>query len=633
MSAVRDEAVHEICARFGNDATRLLDVVRAINQRLDCIDGEAMEAIAEALHLTRADVEGVVSFYSFLSTRPHGNIVIRLCDDVIDKMKGADEIASEFEHALGIRVGETTPDGRISLTTTSCIGMSDQAPAALVNDVVLPRLSLSEVRRVVRLLQAHPDGTDLRSLLVDSYGGGNNAHDLVRSAVDNSIRQAGPVLFGHMERGAALRKALALSPVEVIRVVKASRLRGRGGGGFPTGVKWEHTRGGQDERYVVCNADEGEPGTFKDRVLLTERADLVFEGMTIAGYAIGASHGVLYLRAEYAYLREYLEHVLRERRQAGLLGTGLGGRKAFEFDIRIQMGAGAYICGEETALIESMEGKRGQPRLKPPFPASHGYLDKPTCVNNVETYCCAARILEQGAPWFSALGSKASTGTKLLSVSGDCKRPGVYEVPFGISVRELLGLCDGTGAAAVQIGGPSGRMVPPSEFGRTICFDDLATGGAVMVFDQHRDLLEIASEFLRFFIHESCGYCTPCRVGNSLLKERLDRIRAGHGSTDDVGYLRDLSATIAATSRCGLGWTSPNPVLSTLDGFPGQYERRLRDASYSLEDDTREARLIRNGRANGRGSSEGGCAAETRGLDGSDRKRREATDVSGEAKR
>lgn len=597
MKLEKHDAILDLCRRWNDDPTRLLDIVRAVDERFHCVDGDATETIAARLGLTRADVEGVVTFYSFLGPRERGQVVIRLCDDIVDRMKGADEIEAEFVRALGIAVGETTPDGRITLERTSCIGMSDQAPAALVNDVVLPRLSVSEVRRVVRLLLAHPGAVDLRMLLVDNYGVGNNAHDLVRSAVENNIRQTGPVLLTPMEKGAALGQALALSSVEVIRVVKASRLRGRGGGGFPTGVKWEHCRSGGPERYVVCNADEGEPGTFKDRVLLTECADLLFEGMTIAGYAIGADQGILYLRAEYAYLREYLEHVLCERRQAGLLGREIFGRLGFSFDIRIQMGAGAYICGEETALIESLEGKRGQPRIKPPFPATAGYLGKPTCVNNVETLCCVARILEKGSAWFSSMGSRGTAGTKLLSISGDCRRPGIYEVPFGIAVRDVLLLCGATDVAAVQVGGPSGRMVPPAEFGRTICFDDLATGGAFIVFDQHRDLLEVASEFLRFFIHESCGYCTPCRVGNTLLKERLDRIRAGRGERSDLAYLEELAVTIQTASRCGLGWTSPNPVLSTLRGFPGQYERHLGEPStdvggFDLAASLREAAVI-----------------------------------------
>jgi len=289
--------------------------------------------------------------------------------------------------------------------------------------------------------------------------------------------------------------------------------------------------------------------------------------MTIAGYAIGASHGILYLRGEYAYLLAYLEYMLAIRRRQGLLGAQVGGKAGFAFDIRIQVGAGAYVCGEETSLISSCEGLRGDPKTRPPFPAQKGYLGRPTSVNNVETLCCVARILDKGPGWFAQMGSKGSPGTKVLSVSGDCQRPGVYEVPFGLAVRDLLKLVGGERAAAVQVGGPSGLMVGPADFGRTICYDDLATGGAIMVFDESRNLLDVVRAFNAFFLEESCGYCTPCRVGNVLVKECLDRIAAGKGEPSDLDYLQTLGTTMKVTSRCGLGQTACNPVLSTLKNF------------------------------------------------------------------
>jgi len=342
-------------------------------------------------------------------------------------------------------------------------------------------------------------------------------------------------------------------------------------------LKWEFTRGADgDTKFVICNADEGEPGTFKDRVILTERPELIFEGMAIAGYAIGAAEGVLYLRNEYAYLEQFLLHVLDRMRGEGWLGLDVAGAKGFDFDIRIQMGAGAYICGEETALISSMEGTRGDPKNRPPFPAQKGYLDQPSVVNNVETLCCAARILAEGTGWFSGFGTSASTGTKLLSVSGDCFRPGVYEVEFGATLSDLLEQVGAQSPAAVQLGGAAGVMVGPEDFERAICYDDLATGGSVMVFSDERDVVEIAREFTRFFVHESCGYCTPCRVGTMLLLERIDRILDGRGEPADLDYLRELGATMIATSRCGLGQTAPNPVLSTIERFPLAYEALLR---------------------------------------------------------
>ncbi len=588
MSGRDKRSIKDICRSGGYDRSRLLDVVLAVQDQAGYVSSEAMSQIAETLEVPRVEVEGVVSFYSFLYSEPRGRVVIRLCDDVIDRIKGADRIARSLEEELGIRFGETTPDGRFSLEYASCIGMSDQAPAALVNDLVVPRLEPGRARHGVRVIKENGDFPDLHKLLIRDYGNGNNSHDLVRSAVRNNLRLPGPVIFAERKPRVALERALAMSPVEVIREIKTARLRGRGGAGFPAGMKWEFTRAAgpppgeraAGQRYLVCNADEGEPGTFKDRVILTECPDLLIEGMTVAAYAIGAKQGILYLRAEYRYLRPFLEHVLEEHRRQGLLGenilsNGRPGKESFDFDIRIQIGAGAYICGEETALISSMEGRRGDPKTRPPFPAQEGYLGMPTSVNNVETLCCAARILEKGSGWFSSIGTPASTGTKLLSISGDCSRPGIYEVPFGTPLEDVLEMCSANEPFAVQVGGPSGQMVGKEHFGHAICFDDLATGGALMVFNARRNVVEIAAEFMRFFIHESCGYCTPCRVGNVLIKERLDKILAGKGEAADLEYLEELALTLKTASRCGLGQTSPHPVLSTLKNFREEYQKLL----------------------------------------------------------
>ena len=457
--------------------------------------------------------------------------------------------------------------------------MCDQAPAALVNDEVMTRLSTDNARDIVASLRSGREYYKLPHEL----GDGHNADKLVHSMVVNNIRRPGAVIFADFQPGAGLHNALNMTPMEIIRSIKTARLRGRGGAGFPTGMKWEFTHAAEgDVKYVICNADEGEPGTFKDRVILTERSDLLFEGMTIAGYAIGGDTGILYLRGEYAYLRRHLETVLARRREAGLLGNNVYGKTGFNFDIRIQMGAGAYICGEETALISSCEGLRGDPKNRPPFPAQKGFMGKPTVVNNVETICCAARIMEKGAAWFSQFGTKTSAGTKLLSVSGDCARPGVYEVDFGIKLSKVLEMVEADDAVAVQVGGPSGQIVGPADFDREICFDDLATGGSIMIFDSKRDVLGIVAEFMHFFIDESCGYCTPCRVGNVLLKERLDKIRSGHGAPEDLDYLQALGETVKTASRCGLGQTSPNPILTTMANFRQVYEALVKPATGEL---------------------------------------------------
>jgi [NiFe] hydrogenase diaphorase moiety large subunit len=571
MSGNLDKAVRDVCKACGNDRGRLMDIVRGVQEEFGQVSGKAMDLIAAQVGVRRVEVESVVTFYAFLSEKPKGKFVIRVSNCVPCMMSGAGRVAKGFEEALGISMGQTTPDGLISLEWTACMGMCDQGPAALVNEQVMTYLGPDRAKGIAEALKAH-DGPASAGL-VHKLGDGNNAGDLIRSAVHNNIRKEGPVIFAPVTVGAALHKALSMTPQEVIREVKTARLRGRGGAGFPTGMKWDFTRAAEGkDKVVVCNADEGEPGTFKDRVILTERAELLIEGMTIAGYAIGASAGILYLRGEYAYLLAHLESVLAGRRKASLLGGSVCGKKGFDFDIRIQMGAGAYICGEETALINSCEGKRGDPKTRPPFPAQKGYMDKPTTVNNVETFCCVTRIIENGSGWFAEIGSHGSPGTKLLSVSGDCAKPGVYEVPFGIKLSEVLTMVGAAETIAVQVGGPSGQMVGPKDFGRTVCYDDLATGGSVIVLGKGRDLLKVADEFMEFFVEESCGYCTPCRVGNVLIKERLDKIIAGLGEPGDLAYLEQLGQTVKTASRCGLGQTSPNPVLSTLKNFPELYQ-------------------------------------------------------------
>jgi [NiFe] hydrogenase diaphorase moiety large subunit len=394
-----------------------------------------------------------------------------------------------------------------------------------------------------------------------------------------SSKHAGLPTFAAMPADAGLKAALQKSRADIISEISASGIKGRGGAGFPVGVKWNlcgAARG--DRKFVVCNADEGEPGTFKDRVILTDHADLVFEGMTIGGRATGAREGIVYLRAEYTDLRPHLEAVLQKRRQAGLLGAKVLGADGFDFDIRVQLGAGAYVCGEETALIESLEGHRGEPRNRPPFPVDTGFLGRPTVVNNVETLAWVACILGKGADWFKKLGTEKSTGLKIFSVSGDCARPGVYEFPMGITVAELLKEVGGENAKAVQVGGASGHCVPAAEFGRKIAYEDVATGGSIIVFGPHRDMLRVAENFLEFFTEESCGQCTPCREGNPKLLEGVDLLLEGRCSMKYLNELGALGETMQLASKCGLGQSSPNAFLSIVRHFKDEIMGRTNGA-------------------------------------------------------
>jgi [NiFe] hydrogenase diaphorase moiety large subunit len=566
MSQTQKNVIAGIVRKYNKARHRLMDIARDVQAQYGCISDESAKMIADELGIPFIEVIDMVSFYYFLSREPKGKSVIRLSDSVVDRMSGNREVAKAFEKAVGIPFGGTTADGAITLEYTSDIGMCDQAPAALVNQTVMTKLCPEDVPKIVdRLKKGKPPGAEAKD------GARPDAQ------VDLNLIQPGQVIFSPVERGAAVRAMANLSPEEVIDVVTQSGLRGRGGAGFPTGMKLSFCRKAKgNKHYVICNADEGEPGTFKDRVVLTEVPDLLFAGMTIAGYAIGADEGLLYLRGEYGYLLSYLEQVLARRKHLGLLGENIAGKEGFNFDIRIQMGAGAYVCGEESSLIESLEGKRGAPRDRPPFPVTKGFMNQPSAVNNVETLCCVARIIQKGADWFKAIGTKDSTGTKLLSVSGDCKHPGVYEVEFGLLVDELLELVGAVDAQAVQIGGPSGSCIAPKDFGRKICFEDLPTGGSVIVFGKDRDMLEVVAEFTEFFIEESCGWCAPCRVGTTLLKRMLEKVIEGRGTKADLADLENIGNTIKAMSRCGLGQTAANPVLTTLKNMPEIYRARLK---------------------------------------------------------
>jgi [NiFe] hydrogenase diaphorase moiety large subunit len=562
------QAIASVAAAFDNDPRRMLDILRSIQDQFHWISPEAMEIIAGETALSRIQVEGVASFYSFLSLSPKGRVTIRLCDDIIDRFAGLAGIAAIFEMELGIKVGETSADGGFSLDYSPCIGMCDQAPAAMINDVIVTTLTPDRARAIAAGLKAGKRPQDVAVPGFDDL----SPLERARGMVNSNIRHPGPVLLGPVPQDAGLRNAATRAPVDIIDMIEASGLRGCGGAGFTTGRKWRFAASEPAERrFVICNADEGEPGTFKDRVLLTERADLLIEGMTIAARAVGADEGLIYLRGEYVYLREHLEHVVAERRAGGLLGKDILGVAGFDFDLRLQIGAGAYICGEEGALISSCEGLPGEPKTRPPFPVNRGYLGFPTVVNNVETFCHVARIMDRGPEWFFDMGTEGSHGTKLFSVSGDCRAPGVYELSYGLTLQDLLELVGGEDAGAVQVGGPSGAMVDRANFHRRLTFDDLATGGAIIVFSPRRNILEIVEYYMSFFVHESCGYCTPCRVGNVFLQKAIGKFRNGLANPEDIDYLRDLSATIIETSRCGLGMTSPNPILTTLENFPMVY--------------------------------------------------------------
>ncbi len=560
--------LHQVIAGACAESPRLLHVLHALQQQFLYISDEAAREVAAHLGVPLSQVEAVVEFYSFLHKTPRGrfDILFSNCTSCGHRAGGADLMAV-LARRLGVAAGSTRADGLVSIGETSCIGMCDHGAALLVNGMPIVRLDAAMIDRIAALVEA---GTPLADWPAGWF------------RVDDNIRAGGLLLNDDLAAGDGLRAMLARGAADTLSEIIKSGLRGRGGAGFSTGMKWQFCREARgDTHYVVCNADEGEPGTFKDRILLRSHADAVFEGMTVCAAVIGAEQGFLYLRGEYRYLLPHLEAVLARRRKLGLLGGNILGHpefnidQAFDFDIEIVLGAGAYICGEESALIESLEGKRGVPRNRPPFPVTHGYLGQPTVVNNVETFAAAAHIALHGSAWFRAAGTEHSAGSKILSVSGDCEVPGIYEYPFGVTIQQVLKDCGAKKVHAVQIGGPSGALIGAAGFNRRLCFEDLPTGGSFMVFGQQRDLLAIIVNFAHFFAHESCGFCTPCRVGTTLLKNGLDKIAGGHGTQYDLDEMKRIGALVKRRSHCGLGQTAANPILDGMQRFPQLFEQRL----------------------------------------------------------
>ncbi len=584
--------VDRVVARYKRDATCMVQILREVQEACDWISPEAIDRLQVTLGVPRTKIEGVAGFYSFFYLQPRGKYRVLFSDNVTDRMGGNRDLRDRLCNALWVEPGKVSEDGLVSVAMTSCTGLCDQGPGMLVNNYAIGQLTESRIDQIAELIR---ERVPMAQWPAEFF------------KIEDNIRRADVLLGSDLTPGDALRAARARAPDEglmasnmrswreglpsgmggpiaVLDEIKRANLRGRGGAGFTTGLKWEACRNAPlkagAQRIIVCNADEGEPGTFKDRVLLSKFPDLVFEGMTVAAYAVGATRGFLYLRGEYRYLLDHLNAVLIHRRREKLLGENILGLPGADFDIEIHLGAGAYVCGEESALIESLEGKRGTPRNRPPFPVTNGYLDQPTVVNNVETFAAAAMVALNGGDWYAAIGTKHSAGTKVLSVSGDCARPGIYEYPFGVSVRQVLEDCGAKDTQAVQVSGPSGICVGPDEFDRIIGFEDIPTAGAFTIFDHSRDMFEVARNYVHFFQHESCGFCTPCRVGTSLLKNLMDKLHKGAGSPYDLAEIEKLNLLLQSMSHCGLGHTACNPVLDTLAKFRPAYDKRMMQQDY-----------------------------------------------------
>ncbi|NJC95517.1 MAG: NADH-quinone oxidoreductase subunit E [Anaerolineae bacterium] len=535
----------------------LLPALHAAQKIYGWVSEPVATEIAKALRVPLADVHGVIEFYSLFYNEPTSTHVIRVCTDVACALKGGEGILNHLCSHHGLKPGQTTEDLSLTIEASPCLGLCEHAPVALVDDQAETNIDLEKDTYELGRPPSHVYGT-IR-LLTANCGNGTT-----------SLPKYGDY--------AAFKKALGMKPEEIVIEVMASGLGGRGGAAFPAGIKWEGAAKAEaDQKYVVCNADESEPGTFKDRVLLIDDPHRTIEGMLIAGYAIGASKGYIYIRAEYPYIFPVLENALKESREAGLLGENILGA-GFSFDIEVRVGAGAYICGEETALFESIEGKRGFPRIKPPFPTTHGVFGKPTVINNVETLCNVPLIVSQGSAEYRKIGTEKSPGPKLFCVSGDVERTGVYEIPFGVTLRELLemagGVKSGKGLKSILFGGAAGAFATSEHLDVKMTFEDLRAAGlplgsgVVMVFDETRDMRQVLKSLGHFFAHESCGKCYPCQMGTQRQKEILDRVAKGKILPEDFNRLQDVGWTMTDASLCGLGQTAASAVLSAMKLWP-----------------------------------------------------------------
>ena len=566
---------------YGGRAARarrhlLITVLHAVQERIGWISPGAIDHIAERLTVPPAEAYGVASFYALFRTAPSPGAVVHVCDDLACQVNGAEELCERMTRRFGKEGSESAFDGAgVTWQRSPCLGQCDRGSAALIQ-----RAGADPAR--VGLAPADPDQI-WRSLTAPDEGAGRPHISSSSSGTVSLLRRVGQVDPSSLDSYRAaggyemLRRAVGLGPQGVLREVKEAKLLGRGGAAFPTAIKWEAVAANPVQpHYVICNADESEPGTFKDRVLMESDPYALIEALTVMGYACEAAHGFIYIRGEYPLAEARLRDAVAQARARGFLGPDVMG-KGFAFDIEVRRGAGAYIAGEETALINSLEGKRAEPRNKPPFPAQSGLFGKPTAVNNVETLLSVLEILRVGGPAFAAIGTSNSTGTRLFCLSGCVERPGLYEYDFGVTLGEVVdaagGVRGGRPLQAVLLGGAAGSFVGPSALDMPLTFEAVRAAGAtlgsgvVLVLDDTVDVVALLRRITQFFRDESCGQCVPCRVGTVRQEELLARLASGtpRGSVaTELALLDDIGSVARDASICGLGQTAISAVQSAV---------------------------------------------------------------------
>lgn len=560
-----DAVVEEAVARHGHSIDATLPVLQDVQAVRGRLSENAIIAVAEALGQSASEVFGTASFYSLLSTEPRAEHVVRVCDGPVCRLRGAANNTAALQESA-------EHDSKWCIERTSCLGLCDRAPAALVDIEPcgpIEEFTWEQICKGQRGTTVTYDDPLPGEVRVAMQRVGRVDPNSIESAIANGAYEG-------------LKTAIRETPGHLVSLIEDSGLRGCGGAGYPTGRKWRSVAESDSAtKHVICNADESEPGAFKDRVLIEGDPHRVIEGLTLAGFAVGATEGIIYLRGEYERAARILANAIDQARQFGWLGRDINGSD-FSFDLRLHRGAGAYICGEETAMLESLEGRRGEPRLRPPYPTEHGYHGRPTVVNNVETLCHVPAIIERGAAWFRSRGTTASLGTKLFCVSGSVNRPGVVEVPYGVTARTLIeefggGMLSGSRFKMALCGGAAGSVIPESLLDVPIDFESSTAGvplgsGVIVAIDHSVSAVTLLLWLLNFFEAESCGKCTPCRIGTFQAREILQRIDRGQGQDGDCNDLARLAGLLETASLCGLGQSVALPIHSALEHFLGDFQ-------------------------------------------------------------
>jgi NADH-quinone oxidoreductase subunit F len=593
---MKAETITNTINKYGNDREHLMLILRDLENQSgkNVLEVETLNELAEQMNLPRSSVAGFIGFYTMFKKDPRAKYVIRVCKSGPCHVMGSSTIFKEVHKILGIGIGESTPDGVFYLEQCECLGVCSVAPAMMVNYDIHGNLDGAKLKQIFdnykkkEPIVGEECGPEVegKKCIIDSKQEKRLLADIGTIdplEVDSYVKNGGYE---------TLQKAVKMDRADIIDQVKDSGLRGRGGAGFPAGMKWSFVTKGDMQKYVVCNADEGEPGTFKDRILMEENPQLLLEGMAICGYAIDASIGYIYVRGEFRRSIERLQRAIDQARAKGLLGENLFG-SGFSFDIFIKEGGGAYVCGEETSLINSMEGKRGYPRFKPPFPGGAGYMGKPSNVNNVETLMSVPLIIEKGADWYKSVGMSGCSGTKLYCLSGKMNKTGLVELPMGVTMREIIenhggGMKSGSRFKFAQVGGSAGGILGDDLMDLPLDIDQpmkkgvTLGSGVVLVADENTCAVDFLLQILSFFEHESCGQCVPCRVGTSQLHALAKKFAQRKADVEDIDTMIKKAEIMQKASLCALGQSPVMPIVTTLKYFRDEFVKHC-DSSYKCE--------------------------------------------------